>query len=211
MKNMKNMKNRKKLTMLSLVAALGIAVYLNWEYAKTEPVPAAEPDISVSVQKSGVEKESKPVMEPVSLAEDQQAEEVGNKNYGDAQLVSVGKSSSAEYFEKADLNRKKSRDESLDMLQKSLKGSKLTDEEKEKITGELSEELGHITEEGNIENMVKAKGFENCLASVDQESVHLTVSTGGEMLTAAQASQLRDIVLSQTDVEAKNITIVEVK
>ena len=32
---MKRMLTRKKLTLLSLVVALGVAVYLNWEYAKT--------------------------------------------------------------------------------------------------------------------------------------------------------------------------------
>ena len=33
---MKSAKSKRQLTLLTLVAALGVAVYLNWEYAKND-------------------------------------------------------------------------------------------------------------------------------------------------------------------------------
>ena len=39
----------------------------------------------------------------------------------------------------------------------------------------------------------------------------LTVMTSGDALTAAQVAQIRDIVLSKSNITAQNITIVEVK
>lgn len=39
----------------------------------------------------------------------------------------------------------------------------------------------------------------------------LTVMTSGDALTAAQVAQIRDIVLSKSNVTAQNVTIVEVK
>lgn len=39
----------------------------------------------------------------------------------------------------------------------------------------------------------------------------LTVMTSGDALTAAQVAQIRDIVLSKSEVTAQNITVVEVK
>ncbi|MDO5602751.1 MAG: SpoIIIAH-like family protein [Oscillospiraceae bacterium] len=215
---MKNAKSRRQLTMVTLVVALGVAVYLNWEYAKNDPNLIAEAGTPVAASQSGELVSSQPgtATEPGVLAsaadagEDAQ-ETSGNKNYGDAQLVSAGAEGSMQYFEKAELSRQKNRDEALDRLQKALKNAKLSEEEKQKITDELSAVLGGITLEGDIENMVKAKGFANCLASIDAEKVNLAVATGGDALTAAQVSQLRDIVLSKIDTEAKNITIVEVK
>lgn len=215
---MKNAKSRRQLTMVTLVVALGVAVYLNWEYAKNDPDLIAEAGMSVAASQSGEVVPSQSgalTTEPGVLASGADAggaqQTSGNKNYGDAQLVSAGAEGSMQYFEKAELSRQKNRDEALDRLQKALKNAKLSEEEKQKITDELSAVLGGITMEGDIENMVKAKGFANCLASIDGEKINLAVATGGDALTAAQVSQLRDIILSKIDVEAKNITIVEVK
>ena len=50
------------------------------------------------------------------------AEETANKNYGEAQLVSVNKDSGTEFFESARLTRSKARDEALDTLKKVPEG-----------------------------------------------------------------------------------------
>ena len=47
--------------------------------------------------------------------------------------------------------------------------------------------------------------------AVCSRKVTVTVSTGGTALSQAQVAQIRDIVLTKLDVEAKNISIVEVK
>ena len=44
-----------------------------------------------------------------------------NKNYGEAQLVSVANDSGTRFFEQARLKREKAHDEAMDTLQKSLK------------------------------------------------------------------------------------------
>ena len=190
---MTNAKQRRKITMAALVVALGAAVYLNWQYARTD-VPL------------GFEVEDSMVLSP----EEGVTSDV-NKNYGDAQLVSAAKDSGSAYFEEAALKRTKTRDEALDKLQKSLKNADLTAEEKQQLTEKLSAVITAMTAEGDIENLVKAKGFADCLAFIDERKVTVTVSTGGTALSQAQVAQIRDIVLTKLDVEAKNISIVEVK
>lgn len=190
---MTSAKQRRKITMAALVVALGAAVYLNWQYAKGD-------------QPLGINTADSMVLSPGDGVIDDV-----NKNYGDAQLVSVSKDSGDSYFEEAALKRSKTRDEALDKLQKALKSAKLSDQEKQQLTDALSSVLTAMTAEGDIENMVCAKGFAHCLAFIDEEKVTVTVSTGGEALTQAQVAQIRDIVLSKLDVEAKNISIVEVK
>ena len=69
------------ITMAALVAALGAAVYLNWQYA------GAEDPLSFEAQDSMV------------LSAEGDAISDVNKNYGDAQLVSLSKNAGDAYFD----------------------------------------------------------------------------------------------------------------
>lgn len=206
-----NAKSRRQFTLLTLVAALGVAVYLNWEYAKSDTLlsseaNAAAADSGVSVS-AGVEEDAGALTDP--LTTDTPSSE-GNKNYGDAQLVSIGQKSSDQYFDEARLSREKSRDEALDTLEKSLKKANLSEEEKAELTARLSGVVESITAESDIENLVKAKGFVDCVAFIDDGKVNVTVQTPGEGLDQEQVAQIRDVVLSRCEVKAQDITVVEV-
>lgn len=201
---MKSAKSKRQLTLLTLVAALGVAVYLNWEYAKADVPFSEQPDTAVHVsatvptEKEQAENEESTLKDPLP-----------DKNYGDAQLVSAG--GTEKYFEQARLTRTKTRDEALDSMQQALKNAALTEDEKSEVTQTLTQQINSITVENSIENVVKAKGFADCVAFVDGEKVNLAVKTGSEGLTAGEVAQLRDIILGKTDTSAQNISIVEVK
>ncbi len=206
-----NAKSRRQFTLLTLVAALGVAVYLNWEYAKTNTLLDDMETVSDGITVSATAPDEQTEETGVLTDQLSTAEEEGNKNYGDAQLVSVGQASSTEYFEEARLSRQKSRDEALDTLQKSLKDANLTDEEKTELTARLSSMVNSIAVESDIENLVKAKGFVDCVAYLDDGKVNVTVQTQSEGLSKEQVAQIRDAVLSKCDVQAQDITVVEVK
>ena len=57
----------------------------------------------------------------------------------------------------------------------------------------------------------RRKALPDCLCFLQSGRADLTVMTSGDALTAAQVAQIRDIVLSKSDVTAQNITVVEVK
>ncbi len=206
---MKSAKSKRQLTLLTLVVALGVAVYLNWEYARTDTPYAMQEAAAANTEITGVLKD------PLSTEANAQAEPVlealPDKNYGDAQLVSASENSGSEYFEQARLTRTKTRDEALDKLQKTLKDTNLSSAEKETLTQSLTAEINGITLESDIENLVKAKGFADCVAFIEEDQVSLAVKTGTEGLSKSEVAQLRDIVLSKVSVSAQNISIVEVK
>ena len=181
-------KNTRRVTALTLAAALVVAVYLNWQYARTG-IGVDEEAVNVSA-------------EAVSSA---------NKNYGEAQLVSVANDAGAKFFEEARLKRQKAHDEAMDTIQKTLKTSGLSAEEKKGYTQQLTSNLEDLNAENEIETLVKAKGFADCLCFLQSGRADLTVMTSGDALTAAQVAQIRDIVLSKSEVTAQNITVVEVK
>jgi len=82
------------------------------------------------------------------------------------------------YFEQARLTRSKTRDEALDTMQQALKNAELSETEKTAVTQTLTNTINSITVESDIENMVKAKGFADCVAFIEGEKINLAVKTG---------------------------------
>ena len=202
---MKSAKSKRQFTLLTLVVALGVAVYLNWEYAKTD-APFALQDPGAVSANAAVETVTDGTTSGVLDALPVQ-EALPDKNYGDAQLVSANETSNDKYFEQARLTRSKTRDEALDTMQQALKNAELSETEKTAVT----QTINSITVESDIENMVKAKGFADCVAFIEGEKINLAVKTGSEGLDKSEVAQLRDIILGKMETEAKNISIVEVK
>ncbi|MEG0178456.1 MAG: SpoIIIAH-like family protein [Oscillospiraceae bacterium] len=210
---MKSAKTKRQLTLLTLVLALGVAVYLNWEYAKNDAnLPLADGQIvsTGAIEPMGLNTSTSGETTEV-VTDGESAEDLPNKNYGDAQLVSAGVQDSNKYFEEARLTRSKTRDDALDKLQKTLKNAKLTAEEKKQSTDILNANIQAITKEGDIENMIKAKGFVDCVAFIDKDKINIAVKTGSDALDKSEVAQIRDIILSKFETQAKNITVVEVK
>ncbi|MBD9241478.1 MAG: SpoIIIAH-like family protein [Ruminococcaceae bacterium] len=202
-------KHTRRATAITLAAALVVAVYLNWQYARTD-VSLQEDAVTVS---AAAETQAEPAAEVVTdgLMTEAEAVSSAGKNYGEAQLVSVANDSGAKFFEEARLKRQKAHDAALDTIQKTLKSSSLSAEEKKTYAQELTGNLEDLHAENEIETLVKAKGFADCLCFLQSGRADLTVMTAGDALTAAQVAQIRDIVLSKSSVTAQNITVVEVK
>ena len=188
----------RKATAITLAAALVVAVYLNWQYSRTG-VSLNEDAVNVSAAVVETEEEAvsaSPITD--GLMTEAEAVSSANKNYGEAQLVSVANDSGSKFFEEA-------------RLQKTLKSSNLSAEEKKSYARQLTGNLEDLNAENEIETLVKAKGFADCLCFLQSGRADLTVMTSGDALTAAQVAQIRDIVLSKSSVTAQNITVVEVK
>ena len=217
-------------TLAMLALALCGAVYLNWSYTQKalQTVPTADQETQQAAQASAEVTDLSETQEPVSLTgtEAEQAvydpleaeisgtgeSELAGKNYGEAQLVSVSKDSGTEFFEQARLSRSKARDEALDAIKKTLKNSELTDKEKKQITSELEQQVSSITTETTVENLIKAKGFADCVVSLTRDRADVTVMTENDALTAEEVTRIRDAVLNQCKgLSAQDITVVEVK
>ena len=76
---MSSKKLNQKMTLLTLVVALGVAVYLNWEYAKSTDLALDAAEANAPVTTTGVVTDA--------LAVDGDVE-TGDKNYGEAQTSS---------------------------------------------------------------------------------------------------------------------------
>ena len=197
-----------------LTLALGAAICLNWSFSRNAPAELTMPDTVETSAGAAVPITDPRAVETVAEADDAEAaaDDTADKNYGEAQLVSVNKDSGTEFFEAARLTRSKARDEALDTLKKSLKDAKLTAEEKTQLTEELSTRINNITLETKLETLIKAKGFADCVVNLEDSKANVTVMTESDALTAEEVTRIRDVLLGQCKgLTAQGITIVEVK
>ena len=198
-------KNTRRATAVTLAAAMAVAVYLNWQYAR-DGLDLGGEALTVAATMS----ESEPVLSGAitdELMTEAEAVSSTAKNYGEAQLVSVASDTGAKFFEQARLKREKSHDEAMDTIQKSLRSAALTEEDKKAYAAQMKQNLEDLNAENEIETLVRAKGFADCLCFLQPGRADLTVMTSGDGLTAAQVAQIRDIVLSKTQLSAQNITV----
>ncbi len=196
-----------------MVLALGAAVYLNWSFARQAPE-----DLTAEVQDPAVqETAATTVLDPLETAAETSAEgedpaQAANKNYGEAQLVSVSQDSGTEFFDQARLARSKSRDEALEALNEALKDTSVSDAEKKELTAQLGTQVENITLEAQLETLIRSKGFADCVVNLDGEKANVTVMTENDALTAEEVTRIRDALMGQCEgLQAQDITIVEVK
>lgn len=198
---MKNIQKQRKASLIILSFAMIVAVYLNWQYSRAGADTYILTDEITQQVNTRINDES----DLLKTEEDYETQ-----NYGDAQLVATAKTDSDKYFEQARLSRQKTRDEALDTLQKTLKNTKLSDIDKKQATEKLSQIIQNMTNETDIENMLKAKGFRDCVASISDNKISLAVRPVKGELSKADVSKIRDVVLSKTSISSQNIVVVEV-
>ncbi|MBC8545482.1 SpoIIIAH-like family protein [Clostridiaceae bacterium NSJ-31] len=177
---------KRHIILAALVLSLGIAVYLNWVYSTSGGDFVAT--------------------ETAATGE--------SKNYGDSKYVSLDGEevqvvANSAYFKEARLNRTKSRDEAVDSIKKMFKDASLTDEEKSALAVQATDIAQAIETEGTMENLIKAKGYEDCLVYMADNKVDIVVKSEG--LQKEDVAKIKDIVLAQTDVPVENISITETK
>ena len=111
-----------------------------------------------------------------------------------------------DYFTATALDRQESRDEAIDVLKMVTESADASAEAKAEAQNKISKIATDIQNEANIETLVKAKGFEECVAIISDDAVSVIVSA--ETLQANEAAQILSIVYDTTGISPEKISIV---
>ena len=132
------------------------------------------------------------------------------KNYGDAQFVegALEDADAEAYFAEAKLTRQRSRDEAVATLKGLIESESVSAEQRTELALKAASIADAVEAEGKIETLIRAKGFEDCMVYCGEDRVDVIVRTEG--LAAAEAAQLKDVILREADVPNENISIIEV-
>ena len=148
----------------------------------------------------------------------QQAEETGTKILGEATLVSCQEGTELaedtvyegdDYFASARLTRQQARDSAISLLEDAAKQE---DADKE-VANQASESIqvlaSYTLKEAQIENLVTAKGYADCVVFMGEDSVSVVVAAPETGLNTADVARIKDIVVNETDYTPEQIKIME--
>lgn len=186
---------KRQLVLAALVVALGAAVYLNWALSGNTQLPAT--DAVTSGRELGE-----------TLLVNASGSESGTSSSENSSAVNTDASVAGDdYFASARLSREKARDESVEMLQKVVSGASETDVAKQTAVSQANTIAQDIVKETEIENLIKAKGFADCVAFLQNGECSVVVKTKSN--SQNDAIVIRDIVSDQTGISYDKIKIVE--
>ena len=113
-----------------------------------------------------------------------------------------------DYFATARLSRKQARDSAISMLQE----AEIDENAEQSVLNEASETLqvlaAYTVAEAQIESLVTAKGYADCVTFMGADSVSVVVADE-DGLDSADVARIKDIVINETSYTADQIKIME--
>ena len=197
------------------------AVYLNWSYSQ-EGMEGATDTGKVLGEAAlvGGQAEDPLLAETAPVSTD-----AGDEG------ASVSGESTDSYFDSARFNRQQARDSALSLLQQaatdenadqasidhsalSLLQQAATDENADQASidqaNEAIQSMAAFTlSEANIENLVTAKGYADCVAFLSEDSISVVVSNNAQPLSQTDTAKISEIVMDETGFTASQIKIIE--
>ena len=172
-------------TMVLLVCA---AVALNWKYTGEQAADA--------VEETGTK-----ILGEATLVS---GEEDGGEAGTDEEAVYTG----GDYFASARLTRQQARDSALTLLQEAAAGEDADQTMKDQANDTIQAMADYTVTEAQIENLVTAKGYTDCVAFMGEDSISVVVSSDTGELTAEDVAKITDIVVGETKFSAGDVKVI---
>ncbi|MBQ9079788.1 MAG: SpoIIIAH-like family protein [Clostridia bacterium] len=139
-----------------------------------------------------------------------------NSSYGDDTTaasadndtnVTPTDTASDSYFSSTQVSRARARDEALEVLQSVVDNAQADDAAKTQALADISQIAKDMESESNIETLIVAKGFEQCVAVISSGKINVVVKA--EQLTQSDIAIINEIVYEQAGIVPANINIVK--
>ena len=176
---------KKRVVIASVLLLVGTAVYLNWRY--TDQVEDSSRILGESTLVNAGDEADRPVDQPVEVPT------VVEEN---------------DYFATARLSRKQARDTAISMLQEAEADKNADAATLNEASQTLQVLAAYTVAESQIESLVTAKGYADCVAFMGAESISVVVSAP-DGLDVTDVARIKDIVISETNYTPEQIKIVE--
>lgn len=181
---------KKNVVAAAVLVTVCAGIYLNWLYTEDAQDVAALTDTldAEKILDDGI----------LVMSNDEAAKTAQPSDYDTA----------ADYFAAVRLSRQEARDSAIELLQEVM-----AYDTSEAQTG--SEELERIVQvalsEAQIESLVIAKGYTDCVAYMSEDGISVAVAAPENGLTEADVALISDIIMTQSGFSLSQIRIVEVQ
>ena len=194
---------KRQLVIAAMVVALGTAVYLNWQFSGTDPVS----------MKTNEESTEKQLGQTTYVNTELKNTDTSKKT---AQLTDETKAVNADetkitagHFSAERTKRDESNSKATEALSDILESASSSEAAKKDAVTAAEKLAKTIKAQGDIENEIRLKGFEDAFVSVNNDSCSVYVYKG--KLDDASAIVIKDIVNRQLGTAFEKITVAETK
>ena len=180
---------KKNMAAAAILVTVCTGIYVNWLY--TEDAAASELTETLNSEKVMSD-------ETLTLSPDMAALAAGEEV----------QTTAGDYFASVRLSRQQARDSALNLLQEAMsytEGTKASES-----SAQLEDIVQTALTEAQIESLVIAKGYTDCVAYMTSEGISVAVSAPEGGLQDADVALIADIVMSQSEFTLDKIRVVEV-
>ena len=181
---------KKNLVAGAVLVTVCAGIYLNWIY--TEENVAADLTQTIDTEKVMSE-------DALVLSEDIAAIAAGEDL----------ETTSEDYFAAVRLSRQQARDSAIELLQEAMSYGDGRKEAESSV--ELEDIVQTALSEAQIESLIIAKGYADCVAYMSPEGISVAVAATEGGLQREDVAVIADIVMSQSEYTLDSIRVVEVR
>ena len=177
---------KKNLVAAALLVTVCIGIYANWSYNQTQQTA----ELTETLDEEKMLSDDMLVM-------------------ADTQNSGVVETTATDYFAAVRLSRQEARDSAVTLLQEAmayLEDGSVDAGSNQTLDGIVQDALC----EAQIESLVVAKGYADCVAYIGDEGISVAVAAPEGGLQENDVALIADVVMSQTDLSLDKIRVVEV-
>ena len=174
-------KAKRNIIIVTVMLFVCAAVYLNWSYNNSWG----------RADEAMVEAEDAAMA--AALAEEEEAE------------------AAFDYFAEARLTRQTSRDEALSLLQTAAASESASQETIDSAMDAIAAMAQWSMQETQVENLLIARGFEDCVVYMADGSVTVAVPAPAGGLSEADVARITETITAETDYDASQLRVIEIK
>ena len=176
---------KKNMMAAAVLVTVCAGIYLNWLYAEDQ----ATADITDTLDSGKILSSDMLVMSDASLEDTLDT--------------------ATDYFAAVRLSRQEARDSAVTLLQEAMSY------DNEETAAQSSDDLEKLIQvalcEAQIESLIIAKGYRDCVAYISNEGISVAVATPEGGLQQADVAVIADVVMTQSDFTLDDIYVVEVQ
>lgn len=178
---------RKNLVAGAVLLTVCGGIYLNWHYAEQQ----TSADLTDTLDAEKILSDDQLVMSDDQMIQDQ----------ADGTTMS-------QYFASVRLARQEARDSAVTLLQEAMAYG--DDTQSTTTSAQLEEIVQTALDEAQIESLVIAKGYTDCVAYIGDDGISVAVASPEAGLVDSDIAVIADVVLTQSEFTMQDIRIVEV-
>lgn len=176
---------KKNLVAAALLVVVCAGIYLNWLYSEDQMTPDLTDTLHVDKLSSGD-------MLVMGVEDDLQ-----------------DSSTSGDYFASVRLSRQQARDSAVTLLQEAMAYSQ--ENEDSATNAQLEQIVQTALCEAQIESLIIAKGYADCVAYISNDGISVAVATPEGGMQTQDVAVIADIVMAQSEFNMEDIYVIEVQ